>query len=63
MCKYCEAGESLDFNMVLAYLKGNRLALDYDAYSCDSSFEDFLEIKYCPMCGRELEKENHHEQE
>ena len=42
MCKYCEAGEDFGFDMVRACLKGTRLELDYDAYSCDSSFEDFL---------------------
>lgn len=35
-------------------IQGNFLCLDYSAYSCDSSFNDTIEIKFCPMCGRKL---------
>ena len=37
-------------------LEGNVLTLDYDAYSCDSSFTVKLEINYCHMCGEKLEE-------
>lgn len=37
-----------------AVIKGNKLIVDYDAYSCDSSFYEEIEIKFCPMCGRSL---------
>lgn len=37
-------------------IQGNKLCLYYAAYSCDSSFSEELEIKFCPMCGRRLEK-------
>jgi hypothetical protein len=32
----------------------NILKIGYDAYSCDSSFDEELEINYCPFCGRNL---------
>jgi hypothetical protein len=34
-----------------ATIKGNKLIVIYDAYSCDSSFYEEIDIKYCPMCG------------
>lgn len=37
-----------------AIITGNKLKFDYDAYSCDSSFCEEIEIKFCPMCGRSL---------
>lgn len=37
-----------------AVIKGNILEFNYDAYSCDSSFSDEIEIKFCPMCGVSL---------
>ena len=36
------------------FIKGNKLIIEYDAYSCDSSFCDEIEIKFCPMCGSSL---------
>lgn len=37
-----------------AVIKGNILEFNYDAYSCDSSFSEEIEIKFCPMCGVSL---------
>jgi hypothetical protein len=37
-----------------AVIKGNILEFSYDAYSCDSSFSEEIEIKFCPMCGGSL---------
>lgn len=37
-----------------AIITGGKLIFDYDAYSCDSSFYEEIEIKFCPMCGRKL---------
>jgi hypothetical protein len=39
-----------------AIIEGNVLKFNYDAYSCDSSFYDTIEINFCPMCGRDLNK-------
>lgn len=35
-------------------INANLLRIDYDAYSCDSSFLNEILIKYCPFCGRRL---------
>lgn len=37
-----------------AIIDGNKLIVEYDAYSTDSSFREEILIKYCPMCGRKL---------
>jgi Zn finger protein HypA/HybF involved in hydrogenase expression len=37
-----------------AIIEGNKLMCEYDAYSCDSSFSEEIQIMYCPMCGRKL---------
>ena len=39
------------FNLII---EGNKLMVEYDAYSTDSSFNEEIQIKYCPMCGRSL---------
>ncbi|MFV0587528.1 hypothetical protein [Bacteroides reticulotermitis] len=36
-------------------IEGNNLIIDYNAYSCDSSFHESIEINYCPFCGRKLD--------
>jgi len=62
-CKYCETkelgyGKSLDFeNPDVCINYDNTLAIDYDAYSTDSSFREYAKINYCPMCGRNLKEE------
>ena len=35
-------------------INANLLRMDYDAYSCDSSFLNEILINYCPFCGRRL---------
>ena len=58
-CNYCQKQERIPH----AFLKisinhdlkeNNYLEIDYDAYSCDSSFEEIIYINYCPICGRKL---------
>ena len=67
-CDYCVDGtfgndniesENSDIKLVPIKTKlGTKLVmyLDYNAYSMDSSFEETIDIKYCPMCGRELKE-------
>ena len=67
-CDYCVDGtfgndniesESLDIKLVPIKTElGAKLSmyLYYNAYSIDSSFEEIIDIKYCPMCGRELKE-------
>jgi hypothetical protein len=69
MCDFCNKEKSKEWdyfnkgkefkNDSIAYsceaiIKGNKLILDYDAYSCDSSFSEEIDIKFCPMCGVSL---------
>lgn len=42
---------------ISAIIKGSKLVLDYDAYSCDSSFYEEIDILFCPMCGKALKPE------
>lgn len=52
---YAEVTEYPDFGETCKLtIRGNHLCVDYAAYSCDSSFNDSIEIKFCPMCGRKL---------
>jgi hypothetical protein len=37
-----------------AIITGDKLIVNYDAYSCDSSFYEEIKIKFCPMCGCQL---------
>ena len=62
-CEYCgDKKELIDFNEDDWRFGGspeikiieNRLNVNYDAYSGDSSFEREYEINYCPMCGKKL---------
>ena len=54
MCNICEGNELLDAECLEIKIEGNKLKLDYDAYSCDSSFNEDIEIKFCMNCGRKL---------
>ena len=54
MCNICEGNELLDAECLEIKIEGNKLKLDYDAYSCDSSFNEEIEIKFCMNCGRKL---------
>ncbi len=36
-------------------IKDGALEIDYQAYSCDSSFEETTKINFCPMCGKSLQ--------
>ena len=42
------------FENAFCFILGSVLVIEYNAYSCDSSFVESVEIKFCPMCGREL---------
>ncbi|MEB9013980.1 hypothetical protein P4H82_27815 [Bacillus cereus] len=59
MCKYCKTDgyhrtELIEAEWIDIRIEGNKLSLDYQAYSCDSSFEEGVKINFCPMCGKEL---------
>ena len=54
MCKICEENELLESKYLEMKIEGSKLKLDYDAFSCDSSFREEVEIKFCMNCGREL---------
>lgn len=46
-------GETCDLRIC-----GDKLCIDYNAYSTDSSFNDEIKINFCPMCGRKLSNKN-----
>lgn len=60
----CQTGELFDgfkeqhgdefFPLLYLKIEGTDLLLDYDAYSCDSSFNLKASIRFCPFCGRKL---------
>lgn len=69
MCDFCSKQKDKNWNNFLpvkklendslasefdAIIDGNRLMFNYDAYSRDSSFNEEIEIKFCPMCGASL---------
>ncbi|ASR79643.1 hypothetical protein KAMFAM_239 [Bacillus phage Kamfam] len=59
MCKYCENtelhnAEPIEAEWIELKVIGDKLNLDYQAYSCDSSFEEAVKINFCPMCGKKL---------
>ena len=58
MCKYCAEGnnERLESEYAGYRVTGDRLEVDYCAYSGDSSFEEAIKINNCPMCGQRLGK-------
>lgn len=47
--KPVDFGETCDLTIT-----DKTLHIDYNAYSCDSSFNDEIMINYCPFCGRKL---------
>ncbi len=55
MCSFCREGRELADRSIAEYvIQDNKLVIDYMAHSSDSSFEEEIEIKFCPMCGQEL---------
>lgn len=69
MCDFCSKKKPKEYNafdnkkeftndsmtdVFKSIIKGNVLTFCYDAYSADSSFDEDVDIKYCPMCGRSL---------
>lgn len=53
-CILCEKKERISNGSL--YLNGRYLCMDYDAYSCDSSFSrrELLKMRFCPLCGKSL---------
>lgn len=52
----CETGKEVDDGMTYR-IKDKVLEIEYEAYSCDSSFgfdDSGINIKFCPFCGRKL---------
>lgn len=59
MCEYCEKGlinREMEIFWFAIRPKTNRLLLIFD--NCGYQTQREVEIKYCPMCGRELESED-----
>jgi len=60
MCNFCDGSETIkSLGVPDAKLIGNELRMQYNAYSCDSSFlfeEHSIEINFCPFCGTALKK-------
>lgn len=58
MCNFCDEKEKISECVLGPSLKmlleGDEIRLEYDAYSVDSSFTEWIEIKFCPFCGEEL---------
>lgn len=63
MCKYCAKNISapvLENGKLIKVIdfkinnKSSKIEIDYDAYSCDSSFFITVDINYCPFCGKNL---------
>lgn len=69
MCEYCENGKEIEgeeynqntYNIDKNILNMNIIADVYDDFGNNVidyvEVDDFIEIKYCPMCGRKLDKE------
>ena len=66
MCKYCVGTEAItliefkygrDYEILDLNIRNNKLIANYDAYSCDSSFDANAHINFCPMCGQKLEED------
>lgn len=53
-CILCEKKERISNGSL--YLNGRYLCMDYNAYSCDSSFSrrELLKMRFCPLCGKSL---------
>lgn len=56
MCKFCDNPYRSLTIIPRTTIQGNLLHIDYEAYSADSNFEEYITINYCPMCGKLLEK-------
>lgn len=57
MCNFCNQRikePAILHSSLQMTLDGIELKLNYDAYSVDSSFTEWIEIKFCPFCGEEL---------
>ena len=52
MCSSCN--ETIEMDKFELKIEDNKLVANYDAYSCDSSFNDKATINFCPMCGKKL---------
>ena len=52
MCRKCN--KEIDSEYLVLDIDGDELRIDYNAYSCDSSFNEKVSISYCPMCGVKL---------
>lgn len=67
MCEYCEKDSELysdycnSHSVIIKMTKfpENKTKIGIDLYcgSQDICFLDYIDIKYCPMCGRKLEEE------
>lgn len=53
MCTSCN--KIIKMNRFDLKIEGNKLVASYNAYSCDSSFNDEATINFCPMCGKKLD--------
>ena len=53
-CILCEKKERISNGSL--YLNGRYLCMDYNAYSCDSSFRarELMRMSFCPLCGKSL---------
>lgn len=61
-CKYCQSIKPhLIFTNPDITVEGTELVVRYDAYSVDSSFNEWININYCPMCGHKLGLSNEEE--
>ena len=59
---YKEVVEPVDFGETCSLtITGKTLNVDYNEYSCDSSFYDEIAINFCPMCGRKLNEVENNE--
>jgi rRNA maturation endonuclease Nob1 len=58
MCKFCEEREDIsELPSLTISISSKYLDIYYDAYSCDSSFHEYIEINYCPKCGKKIKKD------
>lgn len=67
MCEYCTKDSELykdecnSHSVILKIVKfpNNQTKLGIDVYcACEeTSFLQYIDINYCPMCGRKIEKE------
>ena len=55
-CSTCRDAEIMNtsFSNLEIKITDGYLHIGYDAYSCDSSFNEKIRINYCPICGKKL---------